>query len=93
MKTKLLKKVRKEFKIEYYPNGDKAFPIAFVNIKWNFGSDRVYVSSVRFKTIKTEPTKQQAIERSKRIIILKLRTWYPKLGSYQNKFDKQRLWP
>lgn len=97
MKTKLLRKVRKEFKIEYYPNGRHGSvfmkPCAIVRHKvYDVSYSILHLVTGRW-TLTTFLGEQDAINEARSSIIGHLRSRYPKLGSYRKKFTKQQIWP
>lgn len=100
MKTKLLRKVRKEFKIEYWPNGiDNLFKCPVISLSCDiYMGTRYFVimadgGQYRGDFIQACKTKQEAIQKAKNRVLSIVRGRYPKLGSYRKKFTKQQIWP
>lgn len=102
MKTKLLRKVRKEFKIEYWPNGiDSSILLSnpLIRLQSNVpGKYRYFIITVPNVKYQGDfysacKTKEEAIIKAKSRIISIIRDRYPNLGSYRKKFTKQQIWP
>lgn len=93
MKTKLLRKVRKEFKIEYWPNGHELYPTPFIQLIYRKRAKRFFVNEKASILIGSYRTKEEAIRAAHKALIKELRDHYPHLGSYRKKFTKQQIWP